>query len=59
MSDDEIATTSEKMKAQLEEQAEMMAAMQPDPMMGGGMPPPMEEGVPTGGEEISPDEEPV
>ena len=59
MSDDEIKSTSEKMKAQLEEQAEMMAAMQPDPMMGGGMPPAMEGGGTPEGEDIPPEEEPV
>jgi len=47
------------MKTQLEEQAEMMAAMQPDPMMGGGMPPVPGGEVPPGDEDVPPEEEPV
>ena len=60
MSDDTISSMKEKMKKQLEEKAELMAAQ--DPMAGGmGMPPPMGgemegEGE---GEEIPPEEEPV
>ena len=57
MPEDEIEKIQDKMKTQQEEQA----AMQPDPMMGGGMGmpgmPPGEEGT-EGGEEAPEGEEP-